>query len=161
MDLSVKLRESTSDDNWFLYLLFADVRRRELAPLGWTVEQQNLFIQNQFTLQQKSYREQFPDAKYSIVQDTAGGAIGAILVTNGKREIRVVDVTLTAAVRGRGIGGELLRSILARGKKARLPVRLSVLQGNRAINLYRRLGFRETGVEAGGMYLGMEKLPDS
>jgi len=158
MARSVNLRTATPEDNGYIYLLFAEVRRRELAPLGWEIGQQNLFLQEQFRLQQQSYISQFPTSKYSIVQD-AGGAIVAILVANGKNEIRVVDVTIAAAMRGQGIGGELLRSILAQGQKARLPVRLSVFQGNRAINLYRRLGFTETRVEAGGMYLAMEKLP--
>lgn len=50
--------------------------------------------------------------------------------------------------RGRGVGAKLLRELLALGKERfKLEmVHLEVYRGNRAIDLYRRLGFKEYGV---------------
>ena len=47
-----------------------------------------------------------------------------------------------------GIGTHLLRGILGESKARRVPVRLRTQVVNRAAELYRRLGFRETGRNA-------------
>ncbi|WP_415774356.1 GNAT family N-acetyltransferase [Paraburkholderia sp. J7] len=43
---------------------------------------------------------------------------------------------------GRGIAGHLLGEFLRQADGAGVPVKLSVLKGNRAIDLYRRFGFQ-------------------
>jgi ribosomal protein S18 acetylase RimI-like enzyme len=56
-------------------------------------------------------------------------------------EIRVVDLALLPPWRGRGIGGRLLRELLAEAAAAGLPVRVHVERTNPALRLYARLGF--------------------
>jgi ribosomal protein S18 acetylase RimI-like enzyme len=72
-------------------------------------------------------------------------------------EIRVVDVALLPAARGRGIGTALLRDLLAEGARTGKKVSIHVERFNRALGLYRRLGFGE--VEENGPYLLMEWRP--
>jgi ribosomal protein S18 acetylase RimI-like enzyme len=48
-------------------------------------------------------------------------------------------------VRGRGLGGAIVRSIVEDATRRRSPVRLQVLRPNPARRLYERLGFRVVG----------------
>jgi ribosomal protein S18 acetylase RimI-like enzyme len=57
----------------------------------------------------------------------------------------VTNLELLPAYQGKGIGGELLRSVQTEAAASRLPVRLQVLRVNPARRLYERLGFRQTG----------------
>lgn len=45
--------------------------------------------------------------------------------------------------RGRGLGTRLIQHVIAEAEQLRLPIRLRVLKGNPAKDLYLRLGFRE------------------
>ena len=74
-----------------------------------------------------------------------------------EREIRVVDVALVPEARGRGIGTALLRDLLAEGERTGRTVSIHVERFNRALRLYRRLGFRE--IEENGPYFLMEWRP--
>jgi hypothetical protein len=44
----------------------------------------------------------------------------------------------------RGVGSAIVRDVLARGRAARMPVRLRVLRTNPARRVYERLGFAVT-----------------
>lgn len=62
-------------------------------------------------------------------------------------EAEILDVAVAAAMRGRGVGGRLVREAitLARERGA-VVLSLEVREGNdAAISLYRRLGFHEVG----------------
>ncbi len=74
-----------------------------------------------------------------------GTRAGRIVVNVTDEEIRVVDLVVAVAQRGRGIGTELLRRLLQQAAAAGKPLRLQVLKGNRAAQLYQRLGFTKTG----------------
>jgi GNAT superfamily N-acetyltransferase len=60
----------------------------------------------------------------------------------------LVQIQLLPEHQGKGIGEQLIRTVLAQAEAAGLPVALSVLRGNPARRLYERLGFKE--VEAQG-----------
>ncbi|MCP4407065.1 MAG: GNAT family N-acetyltransferase [Gammaproteobacteria bacterium] len=60
--------------------------------------------------------------------------------------------------RRKGLGGYLLRKILAEATAAGLPVRIHVEMNNPALNLYHHLGFYKTGDT--GVYYLMEWHPD-
>ena len=66
---------------------------------------------------------------------------GSIIVFRGAREIRLLDIALLPEFRGRGIGASLIAILISEASRSELPVRLSVLKGNRAARLYGRLGF--------------------
>lgn len=72
--------------------------------------------------------------------------------------IHLVDLALSRAMRGRGLGTALLVAVCATADEVGLPVILSVNRANPAQRLYRRLGF---AVEGGDqpVFLAMRRLP--
>jgi ribosomal protein S18 acetylase RimI-like enzyme len=56
-------------------------------------------------------------------------------------EWTIVQIQILPAWQGRGIAAHLLGEFLRHADDVGVPVKLSVLKGNRAIELYRRLGF--------------------
>ena len=71
-----------------------------------------------------------------------GRPIGRLYRDLRKDEIRVVDIALLTGERGRGVGGRLMRDVLAEARERGLAVRIHVERTNPARRLYDRLGFR-------------------
>ncbi len=101
----------------------------------------------QFNAQQQGYRAAFPRAEFLIIT-IDNKAAGRVVVNRTEEEIRLVDVAVLPAHRGRGIGTEVIQGVLREAATAGKPVRLSVIKGQRAFRLYQRLGFRKTGEAA-------------
>lgn len=74
-----------------------------------------------------------------------GEACGYLCVEDGTDEIHVHEIVLLPEFQGRGIGSFLLREVMERAQRRGLPIRLRVLHLNRALHLYRKLGFQEIG----------------
>ncbi|WP_339544225.1 GNAT family N-acetyltransferase [Pseudomonas sp. RA_35y_Pfl2_P32] len=68
--------------------------------------------------------------------------IGLLKYVEGLAEWEIVQVQILPAYQGQGISKQLLTEWLARADSADIAVSLTVLKGNKAINLYRRLGFQ-------------------
>ena len=83
--------------------------------------------------------------------------IGQIYVANIDDQLRLVDVSLLPEFRNRGIGNGLLRDLLEEATDEKKRVTLHALQGNPAVRLYQRLGFKHVGDE--GIYRRMEWVP--
>ncbi len=137
-------RNASSEDAEFLFELYASTRTEELNAWGWDSQQQEAFLKMQFHAQQTSYQNQFPNSSYQIVlmQELA---VGSMLVIRNEAEIRLADIALLPEYRDRGIGGYLIQNLLVEATLAGKPVRLQVIQFNRAIQLYQRLGFSKVG----------------
>lgn len=151
------LRPATDLDDEFLLEVYASTRVDELFGLGWDAAQVRDFVQMQHRAQTKEYRTRFPDADYSIITLSAR-SVGRLWVDHHDEEIRILDITVLPADRGRGIGTTLLRRLQSDAASAGVPLRDSVLIDNpRAEALYRRLGFVQVGEQ--GMYRSMEWLP--
>jgi len=72
--------------------------------------------------------------------------IGFLHVKRSDQEIRVVNIEVTPAHQGQGIGSTIPGTLLGEGKKEMIPVTLKVLKVNeRAYRLYQRLGFVSAG----------------
>ncbi|MEX3928873.1 GNAT family N-acetyltransferase [Paraburkholderia sp. BR10936] len=56
-------------------------------------------------------------------------------------EWTIVQIQILPEHQGRGIAAHLLGEFLSHADDAHVPVKLSVLKGNRAISLYQRFGF--------------------
>ena len=152
----VTLRNATPEDMEFLATLYSDTRRQEVAAWGWPQAQQDIFLRMQFDAQCRSYRAGFPDAIDHIVY-LDGVAVGRMLVSHEPAGIHLIDIALLEVCKNQGAGTGLLRRLLRDCKAQGTPVRLQVMQGNRAIRLYRRLGFIETSSDP--MYVQMEWTP--
>ena len=73
------LREATVDDEPFLFRVYADSRREELAHVPWTDEQRHAFLASQFVAQYHYYRENYDGATYQIVL-ADGQPVGRLFV---------------------------------------------------------------------------------
>ena len=140
----ITYRHASPEDEDFLFELYASTRTEELNAWGWDTEQQEAFLKMQFHAQQTSYKNQFPNSNYQIVL-MQQLAVGSMLVIRNKTEIRLGYIALLSEYRDRGIGSFLIQNLLAEATQAVKPVRLQVIQFNRALQLYQRLGFSKVG----------------
>lgn len=133
-----------SEDDAFLFDLYADSRSSEMQAWGWDKAMIRSFLQMQWNAQKLSYALQYPDSKQFLVV-TEKVTVGRIIVCQTDKEIRLVDLTIISAYRNRGIGTSLLQQLQNKAFSTCLPLRLSVLKTNPAKALYARLGFRLIG----------------
>jgi len=148
-DPHITLRPATPADRPFLERVYAESRADELSATGWPDDEKDAFCRSQFAAQDSHYRTYYPDCEYLVVERD-GEAVGRLYRELRTDEIRIVDIALLSAARGHGIGGRLMRRILAEAGAADLMVRIHVERTNPARHLYDRLGFRL--VEEGDVY---------
>jgi ribosomal protein S18 acetylase RimI-like enzyme len=150
------LHAASAADAEFLYRVYASTRYEELAPTGWTIEQQEAFLRSQFAAQDAHYRQHYPAARFDIVH-AWGERVGRLYVERRSDEIRVLDIALFPQFRRRGLGCALLVSLIDEASALGQRVSLYVERNNPALNLYRQLGF--VPIDAHGIYLLMYRLP--
>jgi ribosomal protein S18 acetylase RimI-like enzyme len=160
--MSISLRPFRPEDQDFLFRLYASTRMHEIAAFGWPAAQQEAFFRMQFTAQQRWYAATYAQAEHQIVEQD-GQPIGRTMVERentlgGKGIALLVDISLLAEHRGRGIGGKIVRDLIEQCRGDGTTLKLQVLQTNPALRLYERLGFLRTGEDQ--MYIQMERRPD-
>ena len=99
-------------------------------------------MRQQFCGQGASYRANYPDALFEIVERD-GAPISRIVTARTPDAVLIVDIALIAAWRRQGIGASLVNGVLIEARAAGLPVRLRVSANNApALRFYLRLGFK-------------------
>ncbi len=88
------------------------------------------------------FREHF-DPKIIKVIQADGVDIGMLKVEERDDCIYLGDIQIDRAYQNRGIGTRLIETVIRSASITNKPVRLRVLKGNPAKNLYLRLGFQE------------------
>ena len=154
----ITFRPITPDDAEFLYSVYANTRTQELAAVDWTDSQKEQFLRSQFGLQHEAYQENYKGGEFLVILHQ-GKPAGRLYVIRREQEIRIVDIALLPECRNGGIGGAILRDILAEGALMHKRVTIHVEMFNPALTLYDRLGFRK--LEERGVYYFMEWSPDS
>ena len=149
-----RLRPRAESDLAFLSQLYASTREEELRPVQWSEAQKLAFLQDQFAKQHAHYLLHYPRAQWHVIE-AGGRPIGRFYLEETGSEIRLMDVALLPAWRGRGIGGALMRALLEHADAQGLLVTLHVEPFNPAMRLYTRLGFRP--VETRGVYVFMQR----
>ena len=138
---NLSLRPAKSADEAFLETVYAGTRRDELAIFNWSREQENAFFKMQFEMQTRAYRMQFPDAVNYIIE-FAEKPVGRLIVERGEREIKLIDISLLAEFRNRGIGSVVIENLKAEAVAGEKSLFLRVLKTNMsAKRFYERLGF--------------------
>ena len=137
---AISLRPATSDDEAFLYRLYANTREEEMSAWGWETAQRDTFLNLQFRAQQSHYGK-YPNIDHQIIT-VNDDPIGRFLISELEDEFRLVDIAILSERRNRGIGAWLICALLERAAGAGKAVRLHVEKNNRAQRLYQRLGFR-------------------
>ena len=149
----ISLRPITTADMAFLFKVYASTREEELAVVPWTPEQKVAFLGMQFQAQHSHYQTHYADASFQIVQEHET-PIGRLYVHRSPSTIMVMDIALMPEYRGKGLGSTLMKQIQTEAREAGKTVKIYVEQNNRALSIYRKLGFVQTGLE--GVYFAME-----
>ena len=149
---AVALRPVAQGDREFLVELYGSVREPELAHVPWDDAMRRAFVEQQFAAQDAHYREHYPGARLDLIE-IDGEPAGRLYVHRGRREIRIMEIALAPAFRGRGIGAGLLRVLIGEASTSGRRLSIYVEANNPARRLYERLGFRVAGEH--GVYLLM------
>ena len=152
----MRLRPVEDADRAFLVELYASTREAELAQLDWDETTKRAFIEHQFSAQDAHYRGNYPGATLDVIE-VDGAPAGRLYVHRGPSDIRIMDIALAPAFRGRGIGTALLRELMAEADESGRNLSIHVEMNNPARSLYDRLGFRPAGEH--GVYVLMERPP--
>jgi ribosomal protein S18 acetylase RimI-like enzyme len=150
------LRPETEADIAFLMQLYASTRADELAQVAWTAEQKQAFLVGQFEVQRRHYRSAIDGCAFDVIEHR-GEPVGRLYLDVRQTQLHIVDIALTPAWRGRGIGSAILAALMAAGRTSGKGVGIFVEKFNPALRLYRRIGF--TDISDHGVYLEMEWVP--
>lgn len=141
----LRLRPETEADGNFRYALFCVSRppEEDFSPLGPELAQQ--MLRQQFRAQSQSYRADFPQARIDVIE-LDGAPVGYVIVAMSDTQARVLDLAIVPERRGGAIGEAVIKRVMAEAQSRALPLRASVLNGNRAsLRFCRRLGFEPIG----------------
>lgn len=153
----IQLRPITPGDAELLCRIYASTRTEELSVLPWTQAQKDAFLRMQFEAQHAHYQQHYTGADFLVVM-RGEVPVGRLYLRRSARELRIVDIALLPEHRGTGLGRALLEELLQESAAAGRKVSIHVERMNRALGLYRRLGFR-VAADDGGVYLLMEWTP--
>ena len=154
--MPITLRDIRPEDEAFLFEVYASTRAQEMALVPWDDEQRRSFLTMQFAAQHAHYREQFPDANYSVIlRDNL--PLGRFYVLKEKSEIRILDITILPEYRNSGIGTSLLRELLDEAAQSKQRVLIYVETFNPSLRLFECLGFKSIAEE--GINFLMEWRP--
>jgi len=153
---AVTVRPVTREDDPFLEALFAESMGTLARGLAALPDGGAMLLGQMRRGQLESWREAYGEDGHAVV------LVGAVPVGRvwtarlGRGEVRLVDIAVLEAWRGRGVGGEVLRRVLAEADAEGRSVVLHVAPGNPARRLYGRLGFVVVGGDE--MHLRLERV---
>jgi ribosomal protein S18 acetylase RimI-like enzyme len=142
------------DDAELLLSVYRSTRENEAALFGWTEDEVSRFIRFQFDAQSSYYARYFPRADHSVVLVGSSPA-GRLVVDRSENAVHIIDISLLASVRRRGVGTELVHRLLAEAEGRGVPATCHVEAGNQARSFWQRLGFIEG--PADGAYISLER----
>lgn len=151
------MRAVQPEDGDFLLQVYASSRADEMALVDWDEAQKMAFLRMQSEAQYAQYHARFPDAQYSIIL-YKGSPVGRFWIGRTAEQIRLLDIAILPEFQNRGVGGALLRSLVAESEAAGKPLRHMVFKMNTAaMRFYERFGF--SPIDDVGAYIHMERRP--
>jgi ribosomal protein S18 acetylase RimI-like enzyme len=141
--MTVSFRLETGADEPFLRRLITSTIVEELGAGAWPEPMRTHLAGSQYQIRRSAVRLHFPAGESRIVM-VDGEDAGWLYTANLEHEVRLVEIMIGDAARGKGAGTAVIRYVIASsGDK---PVRLYVnVMNDRAVRLYQRLGFRRVG----------------
>lgn len=134
-------REESPADAAFRFALFCRSRLPVEDFSFLDASMREALARQQFQSQTGSYRAQYPDARFEIIE-AEGQPVGRLVTHRDAQAFRIVDIALLPEWRRKGIGAHILREICDSARAEHVPVRLSLSLFNvDAFRLYCRLGF--------------------
>lgn len=150
----IDFRIITDQDKGFLFDVYASTREWEFQYTSWPKAERQLFLKSQYEAQDKTYKMRYLGAIYRIIQ-LDGVDIGRLILDRQDQQLLIIDFAILPQYQGRGIGSDILKSLINEAYGGKVPVRLHVNQNNTsAIQFYLRHGFKKTGVN--GLHFAME-----
>jgi ribosomal protein S18 acetylase RimI-like enzyme len=137
-----RLRAAQPGDEAFQYGLFRARRAGMFQLAGLPAPMIENLLNLQYRARGQSYRESFPDARWSIVE-CAGEPIGELIIDDEAETLHIVDITLAPERQGRGIGGALIRAVLNDGVPRGGVRAIADLSNAASRKMFARLGFVE------------------
>lgn len=126
-------RKAVESDLPFLLVLRKDTMEKHLIRAGIsTSEEEHL----------KRITYQFDQIK---IIERKGECIGQIKTQEKEKHIEIIQIQVLSRFQGQGIGKYVIESLLQVASKKHKILSLSVLKGNKAINLYKKIGFQVVG----------------
>lgn len=138
--VGLSFRAESEADVPFLRDLYASTRAEELERVEWPDALKRAFVDQQFTAQREQYRRHYPGAAFLVIERDSA-PIGRLYVHRTRQEVRLMEVTLLPAQRGKGLGSSLMDRLVRWSDDLDLRVTLHVEPFNPAQRLYLRLGF--------------------
>ena len=155
--MNVLLRPIIDEDRLFLIDVYRSTRIEELnRAIDWTEEQKTAFILHQFNAQDDYYKKVYPDASFDVIMyDNI--PVGRLYVERFLLEgtIRIIDIAILPPYRRLGIGKYLINLLMEEASHLNKSITIHVEVFNKALELYKRLGF-EIIKETNGVYYLME-----
>ena len=100
----------------------------------------------------KRFRQAFKIDQVQVIRlDDAD--IGWMQVSETADRLHLHQLHILPQFHNQGIGTRLIQALLDRARNVGRPVGLNVIRGNRALSLYRRLGFRVVGGDAEKLHM--------
>ncbi len=94
--------------------------------------------------QDRYFEGDWRDAHFEIVL-ADGIPCGYVSIEDRASDVHLREVVIDPEFQGHGIGTAIVRDVIDRARARCVPARLGALHQNRAITLYRRLGFTDAG----------------
>jgi len=155
--VNVLLRPIIDEDRLFLIDVYRSTRIEELnRAIDWTEEQKTAFILHQFNAQDDYYKKVYPEASFDVIMyDNI--PVGRLYVERFLLEgtIRIIDIAILPPYRRLGIGKYLINLLMEEASHLNKSITIHVEVFNKALELYKRLGF-EILKETNGVYYLME-----
>ena len=149
----LRVRPERGGDLPFLQRLYRSTRAAELAATGWDEAMCRWFSAQQFEARSQDWDRRYPQATRLVLLRGAD-PVGRLYLDMAGPDWRVVDITFLPSACGRGNGSALLLELIRQAGAVGTGLALSVEpQNHRALALYLRLGFVETGRDAARLHL--------
>ncbi len=152
----IHVRPVEDRDILFIEMVYRSTREKELDLTNWSELQKNAFIMMQSTAQYADYKRLFPDAFFGVIEYKKKPA-GRLYTGESEKEIRLLDITLLPAFRGKGIGTIILKDLIKKANLQQKILSLHVVPDNPALQLYLSLGFKH--INNSGRHYYMEYRP--
>lgn len=129
MNQTLTFKKATEEDIEFLLWLRKETMVEHYLRAGKEVNEESLLS--------RIYHH-FEHAKIILLNDQK---IGLLKVAEQDNEIEIFQIQIAPNYQNKGLGREIIKSILEEASSKKIPVKLSVLKVNKAQTLYKNLGF--------------------
>ncbi len=158
MQITLQPDVLTPEAGSLAYRLFAVDKLAEFAAIGLPQPQADELVQMQWRGRTLTYANQYHGAEDWTISIDEGTPIGRYLLQKTPQGVRMVDFAILPDWRGQGIGTQVLQKLIQSTATNGSVFSLRVEKNNRALNLYKRLGF--TIVSSDEISFEMEWKPE-